>query len=326
MKVICGKLPFKKQECVATIGVFDGVHKGHQCILKKVKKESEKNNCFSLVITFTVPPRELLKGRLSVNNSKTNEFFSGQIFDSKQKIHFVRELGIDFFWLLKASNDFLELPAHSFIEYILNYFIIKQLIVGSDFRFGYKGKGDVGYLKKISTQYNFKVSVVKKKKIKDKIVSSSAIRNFIKKGNLGKAREFLGRDFCLKGKVFKGEGLGRKLGFPTANIDTLNYVVPVSGVYAAFSIIDKKLYLSAVNVGRKPTLNIDKRITVEVHIINFSKNILGKTLDVIFFKKIRDEHKFSSFNQLQLAIKKDIFQITAKYSVPTFKYPQPIGL
>ena len=326
MKVICDKLPSNKKKCIATIGGFDGVHKGHQFILKKVKTEAKKRDSFSLAITFTLPPRLLLKEKLLINNSKIREPFLGQISDFKQKISSVDDLGVDFLWFLKTSSTLLELSPHSFIEYILDYFDIRLLIVGSDFRFGHKGKGDVLYLRKIAPQYNFKVLIVKKLKIRNKVVSSSAIRNFIKNGNLEKAKEFLGRNFCLKGKVLKGKGIGLKLGFPTANIDIARYIIPVSGVYAAFVLIGKKLFLGAVNIGKNPTLTFSEENTVEVHIINFNRNILNSVINVVFLEKIRNEHKFSSFKQLQLAIKKDILSITAKYSIPSAMHPQAVGL
>jgi riboflavin kinase/FMN adenylyltransferase len=156
------------------------------------------------------------------------------------------------------------------------------------------------------------------------VISSSLIRKCISKGELKEASRLLGRNFSLSGKIVKGRGQGIKLGFPTANVRIFNHVMPPGGVYSGYAIIGKKRYLSAINIGRNPTLTSAKKTTFEVHIINFKKNILDKEIEVVFLDKVRREKRFSSITKLKSAIQKDINLITAKYSVPAPNSLQPL--
>jgi riboflavin kinase/FMN adenylyltransferase len=302
MKVVYGNLASKKKECVATIGVFDGIHLGHQSILKKVVKEAAKKNINSLVITFDIPPQKFL-----------DKNFDGCITDFEEKKKLIKSLGISYLWFLKTSHSLLKLSGSEFINYILNRFPIKKLIVGEDFRFGYKGKTDINYLKKVGELYGFNLISIKKKKERGKVISSSLIRKLIAKGNFKRIRTFLGRDYSLKGEVIRGRGYGKKIGFPTANINAYGYVIPSKGVYAAYTNIGKKRYLCAINIGTRPTVAKSKKIALEAHIINFHRNIIGKTIDLFFLKKIREEKRFSSLEGLKRTIKKDIAYILKNY-------------
>ena len=324
MKVIYDKLPFKKKKCVATIGVFDGIHLGHRFVLEKVKKEALKDSIVSLVITFDVLPQQFLNNKSYYNSWKPRKPFFGCVIDFEQKIPLIKDLGIDYLWFLKTNQHLLRLSAREFVSYICRYFEIKEIIVGEDFCFGYQGTGDINLLKEISRQYGFKLTVFKKKKVHENVISSSYIRQLIRKGEFKEVKENLGRNFSLKGKVIRGKGLGVKLGFPTANIVTHDYVVPLSGVYSAYVIIKNKVYLGAVNIGVNPTIKKDKETVFEVHIINFCENISGKTIEIIFLEKIRQEHKFSSLDKLKAAIEKDIDLVISKYSVSLPKNPQLI--
>ena len=322
MKVIYEKLPSKRRKCVVAIGVFDGIHLGHQAILKKAKEESRKEGLYSLVITFDIPPQWFLRNYPPKNNSRPKKYFLGCLTDFQQKVVFIKSLDIDYLWFLKTSRDLLRLGAEEFISYIYRYFDVQKIIVGEDFRFGRAGEGDIRYLKKFSAKYGFKLIIMKKIKKAEKIISSSIVRKLISEGKIKEARKFLGRYFSLKGRVIKGKRLGRKLGFPTANVKVCNYVVPHEGVYASYAIIKNKAYLAAVNIGKQPRSLKPEEKLIEVHIINFGKNILGKVVEVIFLAKAREEKRISSIIKLKETIKKDIQQITAKYSIPPVKYPQ----
>lgn len=325
MKVIYEKLPGKRKKCLATIGVFDGIHLGHQFILREIKKESQKKDLFSLVITFDTPPQQFLHKNSVKNGSKARRGFIGSITNFEQKISLINSLGIDYLWALKTNQSLLKLSAEDFIAFICKYFEIKELVVGQDFHFGYAGRGDVKYLRKLSSKYNFGLKIIPKKRSKDgKVISSSLIRQFIRKGQLKKAEEFLGRNFVLEGKVGKGKGIGFRLGFPTANIITSDYVIPQQGVYAAYVILRKKIYLAAINIGIRPTFKRAEGIVIEAHIINFCNYILGKIIKIIFLEKIREERKFVTLEQLKTAIAKDVEYITSKYSIPPENYPQLI--
>jgi riboflavin kinase/FMN adenylyltransferase len=304
MKVICENLPSNRKECVATIGVFDGIHRGHQLILKKVKEEAAKKNLSSLLITFDIPPQLILK--------KT---FLGCLTDFQDKKSIIKTLGMDYLWFLKTGDSLLKLSGEEFIAYVLKYFNIRKFIVGEDFRFGYKGETHVIHFKTLAKKYKFEVKILKKKRGRGEIISSSLIRRLIKEGQFQKTKELLGREYVIKGRVCKGIGYGSKLGYPTANIRSFGYVLPASGVYAALVYIDKKSYLSAVNIGVKPTIVKSGEKVLEAHIINFRKNLLEKTVKVSFLKKIREEKRFSSPDELRKTISKDISYISANYPI-----------
>ena len=327
MKVIYDKLPSRRKKCVVTIGVFDGIHLGHRFILEKVKKDAKKKHISSLVITFDTAPGQFLNKVLPANKRKNLKPFLGYLADTSEKSRLVKSLGINYLWFLKTKQSLLKLSARDFMEYIFKFFDVKKLIVGEDFRFGHKGKGDLNYLKKLKKEYNFELLILKKKNKYGKIISSSIIRELIKRGNLKQVKKFLGRNFSMNGKVGKGKGIGTTLGFPTANVSSLNYVMPLGGVYAAWVALAGEIYLAVVNIGLRPTFtHSKKKTTIEVHILNFNKNILGQNIKIIFLEKIRNERKFSSSDALRTFIQKDIDCVTAKYSICPPKYTQVVVL
>ena len=316
MRVIYEKLPSKKINCVATIGAFDGIHLGHQFILKKLLQLSVNKSLPSLVITFDVPPKQFLSKTKKVSS------FKGCISDFDEKITILRSLGIDCSWFLKTNKKLLESSARSFIDYIFNYFNIKKLIVGEDFHFGHGASTHAEYLKKLKKTHNFKICIIRRKKKNNTTISSSLIRGFISNGQMEKAKTFLGRNFSLKGQITKGRGVGMRLGFPTANLSISGSLLPEHGVYAGYVIRGKKTYLAAINIGLVPTLTKRKNTKLEAHLINFRGNLLGKQIKIVFIKKIRNEHKFRSPDELKRAIKKDIHSISSKYSSLPLKHPQ----
>jgi len=316
MKVIYKKLPSKRKSCIASVGVFDGVHLGHQFILKKVISEAKRQNIPSLVITFDVPPKKFLNNK-SAASGKSKDIFKGYITDFKQKADILRFMGFDYVWFLKTGKTLLNLSAENFIAYVLRYFDLKKLIVGEDFRFGYQRRADLETLRSLCAKYGFKLSVLKKIKKNTQVISSSRVRELIQSGKLEEAAKFLGRYFSLEGRVIKGKGIGTKLGFPTANLFVCDHIIPSDGVYSAYVMIGRRIYLGAVNIGARPTLSDTKKSLIEVHVINFKENILGKKIEIIFLDTIRKERKFSSLTELEAAIKKDIDFITSKYGIPS---------
>jgi len=314
MKVIFNRLPFKRVKCVATVGVFDGIHLGHQFILKKVREAAREKGLSSLLITFDIPPQQFLNKKKLLHHRRPEKAFIGSLTSRDEKINLVSSLGIDYLWFLRTKRSLLGLSAKSFINYIQNYFNIEKLIVGKDFRFGHKGTGDLNDLKRLASEHRFNLSIIRKKAKDNKIISSSLIRQLIQKGKLSQAKQLLGRCFSLKGRVVKGRGVGSKLSFPTANISASNYLIPACGVYAAYVILGKKTYLSAINIGMMPRLGKAKGLVVEAHILNFKKNILGKPIKIVFLERLREEKKFSSSKDLVKAINKDIKHLTSKYS------------
>lgn len=332
MKVILDRLPFKKVKCIATVGVFDGIHLGHRFILSKVKEAAKRKGLASLVITFNISPQQFLAKKKLISHCRPKKLFIGALTDIDDKTTLISKLGIDYLWFLKTKESLLLLSAQDFISYIQKYFRIEELIVGRDFRFGHRGGGDLKDLKKLGSKYKFKLSIIGKKVKNKKIVSSSLIRQLVRKGQLKEVGQLLDRNFSLKGKVVKGKGLGAELGFPTANIKIDNYVIPGRGVYSAYVSLGKKIYLAAVNVGLRPTCNRiyedaclnTADLIIEAHILNFKKNILGKTIKIFFLGKIRKEKKFSSLKTLKGAIAKDIFCVFSKYSAFHSSHPQSL--
>ncbi|MFO8053450.1 MAG: bifunctional riboflavin kinase/FAD synthetase [Candidatus Omnitrophota bacterium] len=299
MKLIYKNFPFNKvNNCVVTIGVFDGVHRGHQYILNKIKLQAKKRGKISLVISFDVPPEKILDPKKK---------FKGYLTDYQQKASLIESLGIDYLWILKTEPDLLRLSASRFLSYINKYFLIDEMVVGSDFRFGIKAGAGTSQLNQLADNYGFNLKIIDKKSFAGTLVSSSFIRELIKSSRINQVKKFLGRNYSLRGQVIKGKGVGRQLGFPTANLDTFDYTLPEPGVYAAYSKVGDKDFLAAVNVSKKD---------FEVHLLNFSGDILSSIIEVTFLEKMRDEINFQSRSQLAKQIQKDIQNITSKYSIP----------
>ncbi len=303
MKIIRGKVK-KKINCVITIGVFDGIHKGHQYLLNKVKKLAERLNLPSLVITFWPHPEKVIKKN-----------FLGCITSLEQKLEILRSLGIDYVWVMNSSPSLFKLDGLTFFKFITKYLNVEKIVVGQDFRFGCGARYSVRELKDIGKKLGIDILIVKKKKIRGVIVSSSRIRREIVNARFDKVRTFLGREFVLEGKVVQGKGLGKKIGFPTLNISFSDFVLPKRGVYATKVLIDKKkAYLGACNIGFRPTVSRIKKLSVEVHVIDFFSSYKAKKIEMIFLRRIRNEKKFSSLEKLRRAITHDISYLTSHFS------------
>ena len=276
---------------VITIGIFDGVHKGHQKILNKVLKEAWKNHLKSVVITFHPHPVKVLKPGAKIP----------LLMSMDHRIRLIKKMGVDYCLVKKFTKEFSKLCPEEFIKDILvDKLNLKVLVTGENFLFGFKEKGCSKLLKKLSRIYNFKSYSIPPLKIEGEYVSSTRIRKLIEKGSLGLAKKLLGRPVTILGTVVKGKSLGRELGFPTANIDPHHESIPPAGVYSVDVAMGKKIYRGA--------LNISLHKIIEVHILNFNKNIYGKDIEVIFKQKIRDEKKFKSLDALRKQIQMDILQ------------------
>jgi len=292
---------YKIQKTTATIGIFDGVHRGHQRILRKLIKEAKRQNTKSLVITFHPHPRKLL------NSGSTIPF----LISLEHRRRLIESLGVDFFRVIKFTKSFSRMKAGNFIKKVLIRSLdIKALIVGEDFLFGYNREGDFALLKRESKKYGFKLFGVKPAKIKGAFASSTRIRRKIEKGDLKNASLMLGRPITILGTVVKGRSIGRRLGFPTANIDPHHEVIPSSGVYAVDVKIQKKLYGGVLNIGTRPTFVNDRKKdpSIELYIFNFKKDIYRKDVEIIFKRKIRKERRFPSAEALRKQIQKDVLR------------------
>ena len=295
MELIRGLHNLKKQPgCILTIGNFDGVHLGHQEILKKLVSKSKKMGLPSLVVSFSVTPETFFgrpKARLS---------------SFRDKHLFLESMGVDKHLLIRFNREFSELSASSFINQILVGKIgVKHCFIGDDFRFGKGRLGDFSMLKAASHENNYTIEKLNSVLLDGLRVSSSAVRNFLTDGNFTGAENFLGRPFSISGKVAHGDKLGRTIGFPTANISIHRKLSPILGVYSVLVKLKSQTYNGVCNVGKRPTLG-GKKTLLEVFIFDFNKEIYGEYATIIFKQKCREEKKFESFDELKTQIKKDV--------------------
>ncbi len=298
MKLIKGINNYKEiKKCFLTIGTFDGIHQGHQKIIKNLVSEASKKKLLSVVLTFFPHPRMVLQKDISIKLIDTVD----------EKILIFKKMGVDILVIHPFTISFSKLGPIEFTQDILvKIFKIHKLFIGFDHRFGKNREASVDDLVKFGPKYNFKVEKIQAFEI-DKInISSTKIRNELIKGNIEIVNKFLGRPFTLIGEIKKGKGVGRKINFPTANLEIKeNYkILPKKGVYVIKSKIIGEYFLGMMNIGNRPTLN-GKHQTIEIHLFNFNKDIYGFNIQIFIFQKIREEIKFSSINDLKKQLKKD---------------------
>lgn len=274
---------------VVTIGIFDGVHEGHQAILKKVIQEARKSRLRSVVITFDPHPVKVLSPSAEIPF----------LMSLEHRIRLIKKMGVDDCLVMKFTKEFSRLSPEDFIKSVLiDKLNLRVLVTGGNFLFGFREKGGTKLLKRLSKIYDFKFYSIPPLKINRDFISSTRIRRLIEKGDLNLASKMLGRPVTILGTVVKGKRLGRKIGFPTANVDPHHESIPPSGVYSVDVALDEKNY--------RGILNISAHKIIEVHIFNFKKGIYGKNIEVIFKQKIRDEKKFKSLEALKQQISLDI--------------------
>ena len=291
---------FPEISTVATIGNFDGLHLGHQQILKTMQEEADIHGLKRLII-FTEPhAQEFFSEAAGLETSKPPRIFPWQ-----EKVRKMREFGVEFAFFLKFNNQLRSMTPEDFLNIILLRLHIKKLVIGDDFRFGANREGDFSLLKNWGTQNSIEVSNTETYEIDGERVSSTRIREALTENDFEKANKFLGRPFTYSGKVVYGNQLGGQLGIPTANLWLPKNKLPISGVYIVKALFDKKKLRGIANMGIRPTVGGESPV-LEVHLLNFSEKIYGKRLTVEFLKKVRDEKKFENLNALKDQIFKDI--------------------
>lgn len=289
-----------KNNYFVTIGNYDGVHLGHQEILQHLRTKAYQSNYPSLVIIFEPQPDEFFL--------KTKA--DPRIMSLREKAEAMDSIGIDFLLVLRFNNKLLSDPPEIFAKKILVELLqIKYLIIGDDFVFGHKRKGDYSLLKKLGEKYHFQVDKTSTIRTSGVRVSSSLVRQTLLTGNFQLAKNLLGRAYTISGKVAYGNQIGRQLGYPTANIYIHERRMLIRGVFGVkiHGLENESLY-GIANIGTRPTINGSKNI-LEFHILNFNQNIYGKRLRVEFLFKIRDEIKFASLDKLKKQIAIDISQV-----------------
>ena len=283
---------------IILIGNFDGLHLGHQKLFQLAQSYKKKYNLKIGVVNFDPMPKMFF-------NKKLKNF---RLSNIDQKIKLLSNLKVDFVITKKFDKKFSKTKALNFISQILNKKLSSKFIfVSNNFRFGNKREGNVNLLKKYEKLFNYKIIKPEPYIKNNKIVSSSLIRSHLEKGFLDKANNLLNRNWTIQGIVQKGRQLGKKIGFPTCNINIKDYVLAKPGVYAVRVLRKNSTkYLKGIaNLGYRPTFN-QKKILLEVHLFNFSGNLYNKLLSVEFLKFIRKEKKFKNVNQLRAQIKKDL--------------------
>lgn len=285
-----------------TIGNFDGVHLGHRQLLKKIKSDCVSKNLLFVVVTFIPHPQKILqpeKTRFLINS-----------YDQRRLL--LEQMGVDVLIEMSFTRDFSTLSPEDFMsQHLLQYPNLKNFYLGYDFAFGANKEGGHDLVNQVCNPKGIKVEIQPKFEYENEVVSSSLIRDRIQSGKLDEVNEILGRPFHLEGVVVKGEGRGKKIGFPTANIQvSTDLIVPQKGVYITRTVYEGMTYNSVTNIGNNPTFNDSTNIHIETNLFDFNTDIYGEVLDIQFLKKIRDEKKFPTVNDLIQQIKSDV--LTAK--------------
>lgn len=283
---------------MCTVGYFDGVHLGHKKIIEKLVNDASKNKGKSILVSFWPHPRKVLYPKDNFDYIQSNE----------DKFMSIEKLGVDVLYLIEFTKKFSKVTAEKFVDDILvDKLHINKLIIGYNHHFGYKREGNFNYLQRSEKDLAFDIEEVKKKEIsKNFKISSSEIRNEILKGNMSKVNMMLGYKYFIKGEVVKGDGIGKTLDFPTANIKIHNEdkILPSDGVYAGYAMISNKKFIGMINIGNRPTVEGKER-RVEMNIFNYSDILYGKEMKISFIKRIRNEQKFKNLDDLSNQLKKD---------------------
>ena len=289
MKILKNKINKIYRNSVLAVGNFDGVHLGHKKVLKQAYNKAKKNNIKFGLLTFE--PIPVMYFNKKIKNHRLNLL--------SQKISFLKSEKLDFLIIQKFNKKFSNLNYKQFIfQKLYKKIGCKYLYVSDNFKFGKKRKGNVKKLFEYQNEYKFKTVITKPYKKKNLMISSSIIRNLIEKGKIDKANKFLGRDWEIEGKVIKGKKRGRKIGFPTCNIEVKDYILPKFGVYSVIAKFDNYSKKGIANIGLRPTFN-GKKILLEVNIFGIKKNLYNKMIKFKFRKFIKDEKKFKILNELR---------------------------
>ncbi len=307
MKIKSTLESYPNQKAVVTIGTFDGVHIGHQKIIKRLVNIAKKKGLQAVVLTFFPHPRMVLQEGANIKLINT--------LDEKSKL--LEAFGVDHLVIKKFTKEFSRITALEFVRDILvNKLHVKYVIVGYDHHFGRNRAANINDLREYGETYKFKINEISAQDIDEVTVSSTKIRQALKEGDIKVANAFLGYNFILSGIVIKGKSLGKKIGFPTANlqIEESYKLIPKNGSYIVKSCVDDIDVFGMMNIGTNPTVNGEQQ-TIEVHFFNFDKDIYNKKIEIQLLERLRDEEKFESIESLKIQLYKDM-----KISLDFIKY------
>jgi riboflavin kinase/FMN adenylyltransferase len=290
-----GKLSPQK-DILLTIGVFDGVHLGHKHLISRLKELARQQGCLSGVITFSQHPREVLSPRTKMPS----------LTGIEQRLALLQDEGVDIVIPLPFTPQLASLSPKQFLNLLKEYLKMKGLVIGPDFALGKDRQGDIDYLRRLGKEMGFSVTVVPPMTVDGEVVSSTAIRQALAKGDMKRARKLLGRPFRLEGKVVTGDRRGTRLGFPTANLEVApRQALPAGGVYACRAYTDGKAYSAMTNIGSRPTFGGGTQL-IEVYLLDYNGDLYSHELAIDIIGRLRDEKKFDTAEQLKEQVAQDI--------------------
>jgi riboflavin kinase/FMN adenylyltransferase len=283
--------------CVATIGNFDGIHRGHQAILMRLRERAAELNLPSCVVIFEPQPREFF----------SPETAPARLTRLRDKLELLAEQGIDLVLCLAFNPRLRELSAAQFVQRVLlDGLGVQHLEIGDDFRFGCDRAGDFGFLQTAGARNGFTVEAAATVELDDRRISSTRVREALAAADFTQAERLLGRAWCITGRVLHGQKLGRQLGCPTANVQLKRTKAPLQGVYLVSVRLGDQRYGGVANIGVRPSVNSDGQAHLEVHLLDYAGDLYGRRITVAFHRKLRDEQRFASLEALKSAIDADI--------------------
>lgn len=299
------ELPADGRKVCAAIGMFDGIHIGHQQIIQKTISDARSMGGISLVITFDAHPSSVV----------APERTPALLQPLSQRISTIRALGVDALWIIHFDRAFSELSGEAFVRLMANAWgLLSSVCIGEGFRFGHRRSGNVDLLKKLGAELGFSTHGLPAVTVDGKPVSSTRIREAVRAGDFAGAERLLGRPYMLAGPVVMGDQLGRKLGFPTANLDVRGLAVPPNGVYATEAWWRGAMHPAVTNIGLRPTLGaVAPTLRVEAHLLRFSGELYGEEMALRFVTRLREERKFASLCELEAQIKMDVDNATSAF-------------
>jgi len=300
LKVIYGNESeyFAERSTAVGLGNFDGLHVGHMALVNTLISEARIHGLQSVIYTFTKHPENILRKKL----------FTPLLTTVGKRIQILGETALDAVYFDEFDEDYSRMKPESFVKRVLlDKLGAKLVVAGFNYRFGYKGQGDVELLRKLGKKYNFNVIIIPPVKVDNEIVSSTAIREYVKKGEMESVFRLLGRHYSITGEVMDGKRLGRRIGFPTANLHPEEYLIlPKDGVYITKTLYNGEFYSSLTNIGRNPTFEDSVKVSVETHILNFNRDIYRSSIEVFFLSMLRGEIKFKNAQELSGRICQDV--------------------
>lgn len=293
----------KRFKTAIALGNFDGVHLGHQSLINSMIKAANNEGLKSSILLFENHTKNIIDGK------------GPKLLTSwDQKLRIFSELGVDLVYSTIFDKNIMVLSPEEFVKNILiGQLNVKLVTVGYDYKFGHKASGNIETLIELAKKYDFKLNIIEAQGKDKEIISSTKIRGFLTDGNPLGARDMLGRNYLLEGRVVHGKSLGKVLGYPTANLELLdNFLIPKSGVYLTNTIIEGQKYKSVTSIGKNPTFD-DPHLKIESHIIGFEREIYEEKIEVEFLEYIRDQIKFENLDDLKEQIKKDVDYAISQY-------------